>query len=42
MRTLWQGLGRLSPWKKVVVGILLLIVVLTWLSVCVVLASYVA
>jgi hypothetical protein len=42
MRTLWQGLGRLSPRKKVVVGILLLIVVLTWLGVCVVLASYVA
>jgi hypothetical protein len=42
MRTLWQGLGRLSLWKKVIVGILLLVVVLTWISVCVVLASYLA
>ena len=40
MRTLWEGIGRLSPRKKLVAIILLLVVVLTWLGVCVILGSY--
>jgi hypothetical protein len=40
MRTLLEGISRLSPRKKLVVSILLLVVALTWLGVCLVLGSY--
>jgi hypothetical protein len=40
MKTLIQSIGRLSPRKKLVVGLLLLIIVVTWLGVCVILGSY--
>jgi len=40
MRTLWNSMGRLSPRKKLVAIILLLVVVLTWLGVCAILGSY--
>jgi hypothetical protein len=41
MKILLQSFGRLAPWQKLVVIVLLLIVVLTWLGVCLVLGSYV-
>lgn len=40
MRTLLQSIGRLSPRKKLVAIILLLVVVVTWLGVCAILGSY--
>ena len=40
METLLQSIGRLSLRKKLLVGLLLLIIVLTWLGVCVILGSY--
>ena len=40
MKTLWQSISRLAPRQKLVVGLLLLIIVLTWLGVCAILASY--
>ncbi len=40
MKTLLQSIGRLAPRQKLVVGLLLLIIVLTWLGVCVILGSY--
>ena len=40
MRTLLESIGRLAPRQKFVAGLLLLIIVLTWLGVCVILGSY--
>jgi hypothetical protein len=40
MRTLWQGISRLNPRKRLVAIILLIVVLLTWLGVCAVLGSY--
>jgi hypothetical protein len=40
MKTLWQSIRRLAPRQKLVVGLLLLIIVLTWLGVCAILGSY--
>jgi hypothetical protein len=42
MRTLLQSISRLAPRQKLVVGLLLLFIVLTWLGVCVILGSYLA
>jgi hypothetical protein len=33
-------IGRLSGWRKLVVVAMLIVIVLTWLSVCLILASY--
>ena len=41
MKTLLESLGRLALWKKLVIAFMLLIIVLTWIGVCVVLGSYV-
>lgn len=40
MRTLLESISRLASRKKLVVGLLLFIIVLTWLGVCVILGSY--
>jgi hypothetical protein len=40
MKTLLESISRLAPRQKLVVGLLLLIIVLTWLGVCVILGSY--
>ena len=40
MKLLLQSIGRLTLCKKIVVGLLSLIIVLTWLGVCVILGSY--
>jgi len=40
MKTLLQSIGQLPPRKKLVAGLLLLIIVLTWLGVCAILGSY--
>ena len=40
MKTLLESIRRLTPRKKLVVGLLLLIIVLTWLGVCAILGSY--
>ena len=40
MKTLLESIRRLTPRKKLVVGLLLLIIVLTWLGVCAILVSY--
>jgi hypothetical protein len=40
MKLLLQSIGRLSPRKKLIAGALLVLVVLTWLGVCAILASY--
>lgn len=40
MKVLLQSLRRLSPRRRLIAGALLILVVLTWLGVCVVLASY--
>jgi len=40
MKLLLQSLSRLSPRRKLIAGALLILVVLTWLGVCVILASY--
>ena len=40
METLLKSIGRLPSRKKFVAGLLLLIIVLTWLGVCVILGSY--
>ena len=40
MKTLLQSISRLAPRKKLVVGLLLFIIVLTWLAVCAILGSY--
>lgn len=39
-RQLLPALKRLSPAKRFLVALLALVVVLTWLAVCVILASY--
>jgi hypothetical protein len=40
MKTLWQSFSGFSPRQKLAVGMLLFVIVLTWLGVCVVLGSY--
>lgn len=40
MKTLLESIRRLAPRQKLVVGLLLLIIVLTWLGVCAILGSY--
>ena len=40
METLLQHFSRLTTRQKLVVGLLLLAIVLTWLGVCAVLGSY--
>ena len=40
MKTLLESIGRLTPRQKLVVGLMLFIIVLTWLGVCVILGSY--
>jgi hypothetical protein len=40
MNDLLRSIGRLTARKKLVVGVLLLLIVLTWLGVCAVLGSY--
>jgi hypothetical protein len=42
MKILLQSIGRLAPWQKLVAGLLLLVIVLTWLGVCIILGSYLA
>lgn len=40
MKRLLESMGRLAPRQKVIVGLLLFIIVLTWLGVCAILGSY--
>lgn len=40
MKTLLESIGRLTPRQKLVVGLMLFTIVLTWLGVCVILGSY--
>jgi hypothetical protein len=40
MRELLSAIGRLSGWKKLIIATMLVVIVLTWLAVCLILASY--
>jgi hypothetical protein len=40
MRNLLRAIGKLGFGQKLVVGLLLLLILATWLSVCLILASY--
>lgn len=40
LQNLRQGIGRLSRGQKLLVGVLLLIVAITWLAVCVLVISF--
>jgi hypothetical protein len=40
MRNLLRGIGQLALWQKLVVGALIALILLTWLGVCLILASY--
>ena len=40
MKTLLQSISQLAPRKRLLVGLLLFIIVLTWLGVCAILGSY--
>jgi hypothetical protein len=40
MKLLWEIIGRLARWQQLIIGGLVLLIILTWLSVCLILASY--
>jgi hypothetical protein len=40
MKTLLQGIKKLARWQQLTIVVMLLIVLLTWLAVCVILGSY--
>ncbi len=40
MRNLLEAIRRLAGWQKLIVGLMVSIVVLTWLAVCLILAGY--
>ena len=40
MKLLLQSIGRLVLWQKLVAGLLLIVILLTWLGVCLILGSY--
>ena len=40
MKTPLQSISQLAPRKKLLVGLLLFMIVLTWLGVCAILGSY--
>lgn len=41
MKNLFRAVERLTLWQKLAVGLLLCIIVATWLAVCFILGSYV-
>ena len=41
MMNLLRSIRRLALWQQLVIGFMLLLILLTWLAVCLVLASYV-
>jgi hypothetical protein len=40
LRDLWKAFGRLDRRKRLVAGVMMAAIVLTWLAVCAILASY--
>lgn len=40
MKTFLRAISRLSPWKKVAVGAMLVLVLVTWLAVCLVVFGF--
>ncbi len=40
MRDLLYHISRLARWQKLVISLMLLLILLTWLSVCLILGSY--
>lgn len=40
MKGLLRAIGRLATWQKLVLGSMAILVLLTWLAVCLVLGSY--
>lgn len=41
MSDLLRAIGRLAGWQKAVIAIMVLLIVSTWLAVCLILASYI-
>ncbi len=42
MRDLLRQIARFVWWQKLAIGLMILLIVLTWLAVCLILASYAA
>lgn len=40
MRSILQSIKKLARWQQLVIVLMLLIILLTWLAVCVILGSY--
>jgi hypothetical protein len=40
MMDLLRNIQKLAWWKRLVIGLMLLLIVLTWLAVCLILGSY--
>ncbi len=41
MMNLLRSISKLAPWQQLVIGFMVLLILLTWLAVCLVLASYI-
>ena len=40
MRNLWRYIQKLAVWQRLVLGLLLLLILATWLAVCLILGTY--
>ncbi len=40
MGNLWRSIQKMSGWRKLAIGLMLLFILATWLAVCLILASY--
>lgn len=40
MGNLWRKTQKLAGWQRLVLGLMLLLILLTWLAVCVILGTY--
>ncbi len=42
MRNLLRGIGQLARWQKLVAGVLIALILLTWLAICLILTGVLA
>jgi hypothetical protein len=42
MTNLWRNIQKLAGWQKLVLGLMILLILLTWLAVCLILCTYLA
>jgi hypothetical protein len=40
MMHLLRGIKRLALWQQLIIGFMILLIVLTWIAVCLILATY--